>query len=226
MASIRSMNMTDNLELRHIKTGGLELSLFVPEPAYIQHTYYNLVESNKDIPFPYWAKLWPSSLAMAIFLQQQTGYIKDKKVLELAAGLGLPSLVAAKYADRVCCSDYIADAVKVMQQTMAHHKLSNVECRVLNWHRLPADLTAEVLLLSDINYDPFEFDILFHVIKRFMETGTTIILSTPQRLMAKTFIERLLPWCVKQEEIAVPEGGQDTMISVLVLGTEVILPKG
>jgi predicted nicotinamide N-methyase len=87
----------------------------------------------------------------------------------------------------------------VLQQVINHNRFNNMESRRLNWHQLPEDLQPDVLLLSDINYDPAEFDILYQVLSRFLQKRTLIMLSTPQRLLAKPFISRLMPWCIQQE---------------------------
>jgi len=211
------MSILHHLKLKQAASGDTAISLFVPDAAWIQHTYYKLSESNEDVIFPYWARLWPAAYALADFLQQNPSYIKGKKVLELAAGLGLPSLVAARYALEVYASDYAPEAVAVMEQSVSHLGLLNVQCGVLNWNHLPDNLLPDVLLLSDINYDPSAFESLFVVLKQFIEKGTQVLLSTPQRLMAKPFIERLLPWCVYQEENFVEEEGHQTSVSILVL---------
>jgi predicted nicotinamide N-methyase len=88
---------------------------------------------------------------------------------------------------------------------------------VLNWNHLPNDLTADVLLFSDINYDRDQFDQLYQVIQRFLLQGAMILLTTPQRLMAKPFIEKLLPFCKQQYEIDVFHQQQHTPVSLLVL---------
>jgi predicted nicotinamide N-methyase len=100
-----------------------------------------------------------------------------------------------------------------MSKTVQHLQLTNVTCELLDWNHLPEDLTVDVLLLSDINYDPEQFEQLYQVLQRFIQQGTIIILTTPQRLMAKPFIEKLLPLCKQQYEMAV----DDTSISLLLL---------
>ncbi len=82
-----------------------------------------------------------------------------------------------------------------MIRSARHLQLANVTGKVLNWNQLPHDITADVLILSDINYGPNQFDRLNKVLQWFLQKGTTILISTPQRLMAKPFIEKLLPWC-------------------------------
>lgn len=205
------------LELRTITIGDIAVKLFVPTEDSVKRIYGEQRLANSTIPFPYWAKVWPAALGLSAFLQQQPQYITGKEVLELAAGLGLPSLLASRYAGRVIYSEYIPEALEVADQSFALQGAANLTSRLLDWHRLPPDLSPDVLLLSDINYDPQEFEVLYKVLKGFLQKKTTILLSTPQRLMAKPFIERLLPWCIRQQEMPVSDKGETLLISVLVL---------
>ena len=194
-----------------------EIHLWIPDADQVKAAYYEKRNKDAGTAFPHWSKLWPSALAMASFLGKHPHYIRDKQVVELAAGLGLPSLVAAAYAKHVHCSDYLPEAVAVIEQSVQLNHLTNVTCEVLDWNHLPATLKADVVLLSDINYEPEAFEQLYKVIATFIHSGIPILLSTPQRLMARPFIARLLPWCTYQEEEAIetPEG--QTFISTLVL---------
>lgn len=209
--------MKYELELRWIAVGDTVIKLLVPSEASVKQVYQAQRETDPVAPFPYWARVWPAALALSTFLQNDPHYIIDKEVLELAAGLGLPSLLAARYASTVCCSDYLPETLDVVRQSIALNGAANISTRLLDWHRLPGDLAPEVLLLSDINYDPGEFDVLHEVLTGFLKSNTLIILSTPQRLMAKPFIERLLRWCIQQEELPVTYWGEVTPVTVLAL---------
>jgi predicted nicotinamide N-methyase len=214
---VYSKPMSLSLHLQHIKRPGYTIDLFVPDAQEVQDNYFLQKQVHTEVPFPHWTKLWPAALAMADFIQQHPEMVQDKNVVELAAGLGLPSFVAARYAKTVCCSDYLQEVVTCMDKSIKHLQLSNVTCRLLNWNHLPADLNADVLLLSDINYDPEQFDQLYEVLHRFIQQGTDILLTTPQRLMAKPFIEVLKPWCKQQFEMPVSHQRQHTAISLLHL---------
>jgi predicted nicotinamide N-methyase len=201
------------LQLQHLVRPGYTIDLFVPNAQEVQDDYFQQKQVQAQVPFPHWTKLWPAALAMADVIHQHPELVLHKNVLELAAGLGLPSLIAARYAHSVCCSDYLQEAVDAMAGSARHLQLSNVTCQLLDWNRLPDELTADVLLLSDINYDPDQFDQLYLVLQRFLQQGTLILLTTPQRLMAKPFIEELLPFCRQQQEMNVAA----TAVSLLVL---------
>ena len=213
--------MSVSLQLQHLERPGYTIGVFVPNAQEVQDSYFQLKQAGVQVPFPHWTKLWPAALALADFIQQHPELVQHQHVLELAAGLGLPSFVAARYAQSVCCSDYQEEAVETMTKTAQHLQLSNVTSRVLDWNHLPGDLTAGVLLLSDINYDSDQFAALYQILQRFIGQGTLILLATPQRLMAKPFIEKLLPFCRRQYEMNVYHLQQHTPVSLLLLQKQV-----
>ena len=211
--------MAVSLQLQHFERPGYSLELFVPNAREVLDHYLRQKQEQEQVPFPHWTKIWPAALALADFIQQHPSIINNRKVLELAAGLGLPGFVAARYAASVCSSDYLEEAVATMRMSAQHLHLSNFTCRVLDWNFLPDDLTADVLLLSDINYDTDQFDQLYLVLQRFLQQGTIVLLGTPQRLMAKPFIEKLLPFCRQQHEMIISYQQQQTPISILLLNS-------
>lgn len=203
--------------LQSFSFGDTTVKLWVPDLHLLRSQYEAQQETDERMPFPYWAKLWPSAIAMCRFITANTHLVAHKQVLELAAGLGLPGLVAARYASHVTISDYLPEAMNMITASAAQSGYNNISCSRLDWYSLPPGLTTEVMLLSDINYDPAAFEVLYGVLSGFLDQGTRIILTTPQRLMARPFIEQLLPFCVQQEEIAVTHTGEETFITLLIL---------
>lgn len=188
----------------------MEIQLWVPDQAWLQNSFQ--LQGDNSI-FPYWAKLWPAALVLSRFILDNPAFIENKKVLELAGGLGLPSLFASSMASSVICSDYDATAVAFIRDNIALNHIGNMESRIINWTNLTSDINFDVLLLSDINYNPEDFAGLIKMIEQLLSKGITILLSTPQRLAGREFIEQLLPYCKRNDEI-----WQDqTAINVLVL---------
>ncbi len=191
------------------------ITVLLPEENAVQE-WYNSNCKQADAFFPYWAKVWPAAMGMCSYLAQNPHLIKGKIVLELAAGLGMPSLLAARWASTIACTDITAEAVAVVQQAAAKNDLHNLEAFTLNWNETPPSL-PQVVLLSDVNYDPRVFEELYDVMVRFLTAGVTIILSTPHRLIAKPFISRLIPFCVHQQLVGVQADSEFMDISILVL---------
>ena len=75
----------------------------------------------------------------------------------------------------------------------------------------------QILLVSDVNYNPDAFEALYKVFVHFLAAGTTIVLATPQRLMAKPFINRLLHFCIFQQAEPVTTANENIDISILIL---------
>ena len=184
-----------NLYLKTYTIADCSLSIFIPDGEETKRLY-----SEGKIPFPYWSQVWPSAIALSEYIMQHPELIPNKKVLEVAAGLGLPSMFAARHASEVICSDYNEDAVAIMEKTIRHLQLKNCSAMVLDWNNLPGDLEADVVLLSDINYNPEAFSALKNMILHFLQKGSTLILASPQRLMAKQFIEEIVPFAFSSED--------------------------
>jgi predicted nicotinamide N-methyase len=168
---------------------------------------------------PYWAKVWPAARGLCSFLQNNLHYIQRKTVTELAAGLGLPTMFVAPYAVKVYCSDIEPAAVDLIKQSVQYNQFKNVRCQVKDWCDLYDAVVPHTLLLSDVNYEPEQFSKLHEVVRHYLGHRCTIIISTPQRLMAKIFIEKLLPSCIQQDEVLINEKGTETAISIFVLKT-------
>lgn len=185
--------------------------MYVPQPAFIQHLYQN----NKEDA--YWAQVWPASIGLCRFLNKYPEYIVDRKVLELAAGLGLPGLFSAPLARQVTITDKEPLAEAFVTASAAHLQLSNVTAATLNWTETSKIALPDVVLLSDVNYEPELFKELQKVIEYFLANYTTVIVSTPQRLVAKPFVISLLPQCSFQWSDTVLLNNTETGVSIFVL---------
>jgi predicted nicotinamide N-methyase len=192
-------------------------AIYIPIYDQVQDIYQSMLNLDNDAPFPFWAKVWPSSIALLNVLQKYPCLIKDKMVLELGAGIGLPSLMMANEAKWIQVSDYNLEAVELLQKNIAHLQIRNVQAIQLDWNNIPENMNAEVIILSDVNYDPKQFDILISLIDKFIHQGCTIILSTPQRIMASPFVQKLEFFIIERYETLVDENGVPKEISILVL---------
>lgn len=190
------------LQTQTFRFKDIEVQLLVPSEEQLFATFQQVKVGTFEIACPYWGQVWPAAIGLSKFLVENPEQIRNLHILELAGGLGLPSLVAAHFAKSVCCSDYIEDAVTIARESAKLNKL-DITTHVIDWNDIPNHIAKDVVLLSDINYEPAIFDQLFLLLKNLLSQNAKIILSTPQRLMAKPFIERLLPFVVEQTEVEV-----------------------
>jgi predicted nicotinamide N-methyase len=194
-----------------------EKAIYVPVYDAVKAIYTDLLAMDPASPFPYWAKVWPSAIALVKVLQKHPSLIRDKTVLELGAGIGLPSLLMANEAKTIQVSDYDSEAVELFRKNIAHLQLHNVQALQMDWNDLPENIDPEVIILSDVNYDPTQFESLTKLIQKFIHQGCTIILSTPQRIIANPFVLALSEFIIADYLAMVDENGVTKEISILVI---------
>jgi predicted nicotinamide N-methyase len=194
-----------------------ELAIYIPDYEQVKEVYEAILIDHPAEPFPYWAKLWPSSIALVQYLKANRIWIEHKNVIEIGAGLGLPSFMIAGYTNSVQVSDYAPEAVELLEKNIQHLRLNNVQAMELDWNRAPDSIKPDVVLLSDVNYNPTEFYGLLKLITKLIAEGTIVILSTPQRIMASPFVTALAQWIKEPHVEIVNENNKLIEISILVL---------
>lgn len=193
------------------------LSLYVPDEELVKPVYEQLLTQDAATPFPFWAKIWPSAIEMVSFLKAEPSWIDGRHVLELGAGIGLPSFAMANHASSMIISDHAPEAVKLIEKNIQHVGLHHVKAMCLDWNYFPDHIKAETLLLSDINYAPGEFASLLALIRKFLERDTTIILSTPQRITITPFAEAVQPFIKRSVLRTTAHMKQSVDIRILIL---------
>jgi predicted nicotinamide N-methyase len=202
------------LKLATLKNGRV---LYIPDPALVKTTYQKLVAADPRTIFPYWAKIWGSSDAMVKFLLEEPEWIQNKKVLEIGAGIGVPSLSIASQVHKIIVSDYAPDAVALIQKNIDLLKLNNALALNIDWNNVSEDIVADTILLSDTNYEPAAHNSLVLLIEKFINKGSTIILATPNRLSSNPFIERISQYIASTKSYRIFENETATEIAVVVL---------
>jgi len=147
-------------------------------------------EAAAGRPTPFWARPWPSGLALARALAQQPP-ARGTKVLELGCGLGAPSIVAARAGAVVLATDGAADAVVFAAHSLA---LNEVEAEVAHadWaehgevlvERGPFDL----VLGADVLYTPANAETLVRLLPRLLAPWGEVRLADPGRANARVFL--------------------------------------
>ena len=194
-----------------------ELTLYVPDPALIQSTYQKLAAENTETIFPYWAKIWASAFAMTRFLQEEPTWIQNKIVLEIGAGIGIPSFSISSQTKNIIISDYAPDAVALLQKNIELLKLNNAQAACIDWNNVSDNIIADTILLSDTNYEPTAHNHLFLLIEKFINKGSTIILATPNRLASNPFIEGISKYITSTKKYSIPENDTNKEIVVMLL---------
>lgn len=194
-----------------------ELSLYIPDPEQVKPVYEQNLLEDKRTPFPFWAKIWASSLALTSFLKKNPDQVKGKRVLEIGAGIGLPSFSIAHLAESTLVSDHASAAVELLEKNIRQLGLENTKAMCLDWNHFPEEIKAEVVLLSDVNYAPEQFSPLLKLIHRFLAENAVVIIATPQRIMGIPFVEQLSSFISNRGVEIIKEQEAEVAITILIL---------
>lgn len=185
----------------------------------------SLSDDEQKDPFaedlcPYFGILWPSSEALAHYIFEHKKLFQNKRVLELGAGLGLPSLVAAHVGAEVTATDYHPDVEFYFQRNCRH---SSVKCRYerLNWRQSTKDYGLfDIVIGSDVLYESKHPREVAHGLLRFVKKNGLVILSDPGRAYLQKFLEAMKQENMKEEMSSVTIGGKDIFVFQFTACTE------
>lgn len=180
----------------------------IPEEGSMKALY-----QQHKMDFPYWSRIWPSSIAISQWILEEPELINGLNVMEIGAGIGLPSFVSSWYAQRVIATDHQEQAVSLINRNIQINKIENINVSQMDW-RHQSMISSDIYLLSDVNYDPQLFDSLKKLIDSIMISGLKVLLSTPQRISAAAFIDSIHSYIISQHVREIDE----TVISLYKLG--------
>ena len=142
---------------------------------------------DDDEFLPYWAELWPSGIALAEAVAALD--VRGLRVLELGAGLGLPSLAAALGGADVLATDWSEDAVALLQDNAARNGAA-LRAATVRWddpRALVAAAPWDLVLGADLLYERRNADVLLELLPRL---GASVLLADPGRPFERGFLER------------------------------------
>jgi predicted nicotinamide N-methyase len=128
---------------------------------------------------PYWAELWPSALALARALPPR---LDGMAVLELGAGLGVPSLVAAARGAEVTAIDWAADSVELLARNASRNGLA-LRSLHADWRRFAGSF--ELVLGADLLYEERNVEPLLGLLP---SLAAQVLLADPGRPYVDGFL--------------------------------------
>jgi predicted nicotinamide N-methyase len=147
-------------------------------------------EGGAGRPVPYWARPWPSGLALAGAVAASPPPA-GARVLELGCGLGAPSVAAARAGADVLATDGASDAVAFAAHTLA---LNEVEAQVavVDWSAHGEALVArgpfDVVLAADVLYTRANVETALRLWPRLLGPEGVLHLADPQRAGTRDFL--------------------------------------
>lgn len=180
-----------NVAYEHIDLGSRSLSMLKIENPNSLLERIDPVEFAADERLPYWAELWPSSIALARFCLSEANMHK-KDVLELGCGLGLAGIAAAAAGAHVAFTDYEADALRFARFN-ARANLSpevcgtSTEFQLFDWRSRSEVKRVDMVLGADVVYERTQFLPLLRFVQRSLKNNGCAVFTDPDRSTGMSF---------------------------------------
>ncbi|XP_048346245.1 histone-arginine methyltransferase METTL23 isoform X2 [Sphaerodactylus townsendi] len=154
--------------------------------------------------------VWPCAVVLAQYVWFHRRLVRDKRILELGAGVSLPGILAAKCGAEVTLSDNAAlpQCLANCRRSCEMNNLSGVFVTGITWGQISPALLAlppvDIILASDVFFEPEDFEDVISTVHYLMEKNThTQFWTTYQVRSADWSIQGLLlKW--EMESIYVP----------------------
>ncbi|HOB28553.1 MAG: methyltransferase [Dethiobacteria bacterium] len=210
-------------KLIHVELAGEYL------PLYVAADLEALVEDPADPDqVPCWAEAWPAARGLASYFLQGSP-LEGKTVLELGAGVGLPGVACGLQNAAVTFSDFQQRALKICDANARLYRLERYRLLLADWRDFKCRERFDLVLASDIAYEPRLLPSLKAVLLAVSKPGGSIYFSHPGRPVTFAFIEELLADAFFHEErfvipVTVPDDPVRTTYEIIIHRLQRSLP--
>jgi methyltransferase-like protein 23 len=160
---------------------------------------------------PCWSDVWPAARALARHIWSGPE-LTGSTVLELGAGVGLPGVACGLKGASVAFSDFQPLALELCEQNARLNQLTDYRLLLEDWRAFSSRERFDLVLASDIAYEPRLLPHLKAAMLQSVEIGGAIYLTHDHRPVTFSFIEEILASRLFTEErLVVPVQVEDPL---------------
>jgi predicted nicotinamide N-methyase len=206
MFSIEQFYQAYETETVEIVINGRKFSILLPR--YLNR-FINPIDVLHD--FPLWAKIWKASWVLAGYLADLPPNV-NKRLLEVGAGVGLVSIVAAAFGHQITMTEYDSDALNFARANACLNNCPKLPIKKLDWNNPGLKDQFDFIVAAEVTYKETYFPPLIRLFKSNLKPGGEIILASEIRrsgkdlfhLFKSEFDITVVKKTLRSETVAVP----------------------
>jgi len=175
MFSIEQFYQAYETEAAEIAINGKKFSILLPR--YLDR-FINPTDGLHD--FPLWAKIWKASWVLSGYLAGLQPDV-NKRLLEIGAGVGLVSIVAATFGHRITMTEYNPDALNFARANACLNNCPGLPIKKLDWNHPRLTDQFDLIVAAEVTYNEAYFRPLIRLFKSNLKPGGEIILASEIR---------------------------------------------
>jgi len=161
--------------------------------------------------FPLWAKIWKASWVLSAYLADLSPDA-NKRLLEIGAGAGLVSIVAANFGHQITMTEYNPDALNFARANAFLNNCPDLPIEKLDWNLSRPAHQYDMIVAAEVTYKKDNFIPLTRFFKSHLKPGGEIILASEIRksgtdifgLFKSDFDITVLKKTLRSETVAIP----------------------
>jgi predicted nicotinamide N-methyase len=140
---------------------------------------------------PYGVALWPAAIALAHDIAARAAALRNRRVLELGAGTGLPGIVAASLGAQVTQTDRHELALAVCKRNAERNGVPGIAHRLGDWAAWDDADRYDWIVGSDLLYAEALHPDLRRIFVANLAPGGRMLIADPFRQASIQFLETL-----------------------------------
>jgi predicted nicotinamide N-methyase len=144
-------------------------------------------EFIKDEQMPYWAEIWPSAITLASFIADELP-LEGLRAVEIGAGVGMVSVVAAWKGAGVVATDYSLEALRFVRYNAMKNSV-DLSVERLDWRLVKCSEQFDLLFAADVLYERVNLLPVIFAIDKLLKPGGVAYIADPRRRLAEQFLE-------------------------------------
>ncbi len=146
-------------------------------------------EFKKDERLPYWAEIWPSSIALSEYVLENEDEFSGKKILELGCGLGLVGIVLTSIGGDVVFTDYDSHALQFTKENFYRNFKRPASVQLLDWRDPGSTQSFDIVVASDIIYEKRWLEPVLNVLDKKLAIYGRAYIADPDRTVGRHVFE-------------------------------------
>ncbi|NNL75405.1 MAG: methyltransferase domain-containing protein [Desulfobacterales bacterium] len=185
MFSLEIFHKKHETEATEVVVNGRKFKMLLPR-------YLSGFINTYDIfhKFPLWAKIWQASWVLAGYLDEMP-VDTEKKFLEIGAGVGLVSIVAATCGHQITMTEHSPDALQFARANAHINGCPHLPIVSLDWNRPTLAGQFDYIVASEVSYKNEDLQPLLTLFKTYLKPDGKIILAGEMRRVSKDFYKQM-----------------------------------
>jgi predicted nicotinamide N-methyase len=148
-------------------------------------------EFNRDERLPYWADIWPASIALSEYVIENKLEFRGKKILELGCGLGLVGIAVVAIGGDVLFTDNDSHALRFTRVNFKRNFNRSASVQLLDWRNSGNSNSFDIILAADILYEKRWLRPVLDVLENKLAPQGSAYIAGPDRTVSRGIYEMI-----------------------------------